>query len=137
MQLSLCRDLGVTTKNFAKKRRSAGFLFCHPNDSFPFYFSPAHVFLATWIVCHYDPTHHHPSAFSRYPEFSVYSPDPMNQIFMDQPRRCTLWELVPNWYKIIPPCHFGRSDYRIILRGGSDPEASDSLHKILYVCTER
>ena len=29
------------------------------------------------------------------------------------------------------------NQYRIILCGGSDPGASDPLHKILYICTQR
>ena len=110
MQLSLWRNLGVPTQNFAPKKRKTGFLVCHPNESFPVNFSPAHEFLATWILYHYDLTHHHLS-FSDIPSplYIRLTLWILDKYWRSNPADvCVLWDLVPDRYKPFPLEHFTR-----------------------------
>ena len=57
--------------------------------------------------------------------FTQLPSDSMNHIkmFKGQPHRCTLWELVPNWYKSFQTDNFGQ------------PEMNDSTGLSNKICT--
>jgi len=77
------------------------------------------------------------------------SPIPMNHVQMlkGQPHRFALWELLPDWYKIFPPDHFGQAkmnDSTMLSNKTSNawfcagnPGAFNPSEQIFNMCTER